>query len=671
MLVDEPPPLGPYGVPEPIATLVARCLASDPADRFADAGEVRDALLALRLDRSAAARARPPDATIDSAVTRFATSASSTSALAHSRDPLLGRERETSELVALLDGGARFVTITGLGGIGKSRLAAEVARRLHARDRRRVLHVSLGAVRAVRDALAALAATLGADLAAAHDDDEATSTALALSLRSHGRVLLLVDDAEGVARGLAEWLVRALAAAPEALLLVTSRERLGVDMERAYPLGPLDADSGAELFLERARAARPTLGRDAATRDVARDIAHRLEGSPLAIELAAARASLLAPEAIRDRLDDRLRLLTSRASGGSSRHSSLRAVLEWSWSLLDENERAALGQMAAFRDPAPVEAAEAIVSLPDAYALDVLTALRDKSLLRVDDRPDGVTFVMDESVRLYAEEAIRRAPEAWNAACARHAAHFGRSAADAVALSDLGLDGRGDAWLADHHRDLFAAADRALAAEGATLDDGAACVAALGRARTQHGVAARDRVAAFVERTSALRPEVAADLLVAHARLEESSGASAPSTPPSAPSTLPGAPATRRASRAPWRSKVRRSSRRASSRGPPRSARPPSSTRGASATRASRESLGASWPTRSRASAPMPGARFSHPRSRAPTLAVPIACSPSSSSSRRDSSAAPANTSAPWPQRPKRSSARASSGSSVSRRSRT
>jgi len=223
-----------------------------------------------------------------------------------------------------------------------------------------------------------------------------------------GPTLLLLDNLEGLVDAAAAPLSAWLAAAPQLRLLVTSQARLRVAGEELVELGALGEREVVDLFEQRAAAARPGFALSDDDRPRVAELGRRLDGLPLAIELAAARMDVLSPERLLGRLADRFRLLTRSRRGAVARHATLRAAIQWSWDLLDPVEQAALSGCSVFAGGFGLEAAEAIVVLPgDAWLLDVLTSLRERSLLnRVDGPGQEPRFACFESVRAFAASTL-------------------------------------------------------------------------------------------------------------------------------------------------------------------------------------------------------------------------------------------------------------------------
>lgn len=367
-------------------------------------------------------------------------------------EPLFGRRAQLSRALALLTE-HRIVTLSGLGGIGKTRLARAIL------EERAGQFVDLAGVRDDSGVLRAIASALGATLGS---DPVAQ---LAWALASAGPQLVVLDNAEQVAGPVAALLSSWTALAPDTAWLVTSRVRLSLEGEVLLPLAPLEVPpAGATddelrdnpavgLFL--ARATGPT----GELRAVA-ELARRLEGIPLALELAAARTSVLDAAALVDRLDRPLAVLRRP---GRDRQDAVARSLGLSWALLDDDERATLAQCSVFRTPFTVEAAEAVVLLPgDAFFLDALQGLVDASLLW----REGPRLRMFAVVRDFASAVAP--PDAETAL--RHARTLARHGAPEVDVTGRDPDFEARIRARDAElEDLLAAAEVACAApEAAT-----------------------------------------------------------------------------------------------------------------------------------------------------------------------------------------------------------
>ena len=310
----------------------------------------------------------------------------------------VGRERELGEVTALLRGGARLVTLRGPGGSGKTRLAIETAAELVPEYRNGVFWIELAAIRDPALVAPAIGQTLG------------TTDALADHVGER-ELLLLLDNFEQVVEAAPE-LASLVESCPNLRLLVTSRELLRVRGEVEYAVPPLTEPEAVELFC-----ARSGLDRDAAIAELCR----RLDSLPLAVELAAARTSVLSPSQILERLSRRLDLLNG-GRDAQARQQTLRATIEWSYELLDEDEQRLFARLAVFRGGCTLEAALAVC----AADLDTLQALVDKSLLR----HTGERFWMLETIREYATERLAASSEA-DELSARFVGYFVALAEDA------------------------------------------------------------------------------------------------------------------------------------------------------------------------------------------------------------------------------------------------
>jgi predicted ATPase len=313
--------------------------------------------------------------------------------------PLLGRKREVADLLRLVGAERRpFVTIVGPGGIGKTRLALEVAAEVASAFGGGVSFVDLSAVREPALVEPTIVAQLG----------------LLGRLVDHVRereLLLVLDNLEQVVEVGAD-LAALLEASPRLAILTTSREPLRVRSEVEYPLKPLAEAPAVELFRQRAHAIDPEFE---ATYERLTELCERLERMPLAIELAAARVKVLSAEELLVRLDRRLPLLTAGARDAPARQRTLRATIEWSYELLDANERRLFTSLGVFAGGWTFDAAEEVCDAD----LDVLQSLADKSLIR----SEGDRFRMLETIREYALERLEESGEHEHLRV-RHAEHF-------------------------------------------------------------------------------------------------------------------------------------------------------------------------------------------------------------------------------------------------------
>ncbi|MFF0560054.1 ATP-binding protein [Streptomyces sp. NPDC004266] len=326
----------------------------------------------------------------------------------------IGRTDELDSLAAAW-GGRRLVTLTGPGGVGKTRLALEAAGTYEG-----PVHLAeLASVRGESTVAAAVLTALGAretqlwQTPAVVQADPKDRFAALVEHCAGRRMLLVLDNCEHVVAEVAELAQALLTRCPGVTVLATSREPLGVPGEEVRPLGPLPVAMALRLLGERGAAARPGF-RVAEDPEAAEEICRRLDGLPLAIELAAARLRMLSLRQIADRLDDRFRLLTSGARTVLPRQQTLRAVVDWSWELLDGAERAVLRRLAVFTGGCDLTAAETVCAdeaPAPAAVLDVLGALVDKSLVVAAPDGGGMRFRLLETVAEYAGERLDEAGE--------------------------------------------------------------------------------------------------------------------------------------------------------------------------------------------------------------------------------------------------------------------
>ncbi|HWV85796.1 MAG TPA: BTAD domain-containing putative transcriptional regulator [Capillimicrobium sp.] len=380
--------------------------------------------------------------------------------------PLVGRDADIEALRGLLSS-ARVVSIVGPGGIGKTRLAHVLARE----TLQPAVHVvELVGVTSPDDVVAEVGSVLGVR------DSVSARRTLTPQQRAdvRGRIaqqlgqvpsLLVLDNCEHVVGAVAELVAFLVSTTADLTVLTTSRAPLAIAAERVYQLGQLDAADAARLFADRARAARPGVALDDET---VRRIVARLDGLPLAIELAAARVRAMSVEEIDRRLEDRFALLRGGDRAAPDRHQTLLAVIDWSWNLLEEHERRALRWLALFNDGFTLDAAASVLG---DEALDAVQGLVDQSLLSVREAPAGVRYRMLETVREFGlmqlvdagdEADARAARRRWAVDVARRWAPALSSRDQVAAIDALDLE---ETNLADELRDAFGDGDPGTAVE--------------------------------------------------------------------------------------------------------------------------------------------------------------------------------------------------------------
>jgi predicted ATPase/DNA-binding SARP family transcriptional activator len=352
------------------------------------------------------------------------------------REPLssfVGRSAELEELSEAVRS-SRLVTLIGPGGVGKTRLAVEAAAVLRQEHRDGAWLVEFASVTEPDGVAPAVAGALGAAVAGLIGPPSPASTVELIVRFLAGRSLLVVfDNCEhviGQTAALAETLAGTV---PGLRLIATSREPLGIPGEVLVPVGPLALPAAAELFADRARAVRPGFTADEHTRPVIDDICRRLDGLPLAVELAAARLRSLTLATLAERLNDRFRLLTGGARTALPRQQTLRAVVDWSYDLLFEDERRLFARLSVFAGGCDLDAAEAVCAddqVPAGEVLDVLSRLVDKSLVAAPDAGRDARFIQLQTLWQYGRDRLDESGEA-DAVCARHAAYYRQMAEEA------------------------------------------------------------------------------------------------------------------------------------------------------------------------------------------------------------------------------------------------
>nr|ASV46777.1 putative ATPase [uncultured bacterium] len=338
-------------------------------------------------------------------------------------DELVGRADALADLRTLLPG-QRLVTLVGPGGVGKTRLATEAAREQSFPDGVHLVELA---------ALPSGAAGIADHVLAALDVREAVGASVTaddrlLAALRHRRLLLVLDNCEHVVEPVAALVARLLREAPDVTVLATSREPLGLTGELLWEVPPLavptdgrnlDAvrrSAAARLFAARAAAQQRGFRLDERTAPAVAALCRRLDGLPLALELAATRVRALGVAGVADRLDDRFTLLTTQQRDVPARQRTLTAVIGWSWDLLDDTDRQVLARLTVFSDGCTLAAAEAVCDAD----LDVLARLVDRSLVVMDDAGGAPRYRLLESIAAFALDRLDDA----TAARARHAAYY-------------------------------------------------------------------------------------------------------------------------------------------------------------------------------------------------------------------------------------------------------
>jgi predicted ATPase/DNA-binding winged helix-turn-helix (wHTH) protein len=327
------------------------------------------------------------------------------------RTSLIGREREVDEAVRLLQQpDVRLLTVTGAGGAGKTRLAIATATAIAPQFNAGVQFVGLASITNPDLFLAALAKSLNIREAA----NRSVHQVLDAYLQDAGPFLFVLDNFEQL-RQAATIVGDLLAACPMLKVLVTSRACLRIYGEQEFPLAPLDQGAAVQLFVQRATAVRPNFTVTPENAAAVAEICSRLDGLPLSIELAAARTKVLSPNAILDRLQSRLQLLTGGALDLPERQQTLRNTIDWSHGLLNEPEQKLFRRFSVFIGGGTLEAAEAVCNTGRDLGIDLLdglSSLVDKNLIqRMDPHHAEARFRMLETVREYALERLAASGE--------------------------------------------------------------------------------------------------------------------------------------------------------------------------------------------------------------------------------------------------------------------
>ena len=401
---EEPKPIAALNpqVPPPLCWIIERCLAKEPEKRYFSTRDLLRDLIAIR-DRLTDLHARRQDArpsNLPVAATAF-----------------VGRDKELAALKALLlRPEVRLVTVTGPGGIGKSRLAIEGARDLADDFAAGMYFVPLAAISDASQIILSIAQTVGVSEASGQVPMERLKEYFGNS--SGSATLLVIDNFEHLVEA-APLLTELLGLARDVKILVTSRAALHVYNEHEFPVPPLalpEAKSASlseygkfsaiSLFVQRAQAVKPGFELNEENAPIVAEICARLDGLPLAIELAAARMKLLSVSALRARLASCLQLLTGGARDLPARQQTLRQAIDWSHDLLTEPEQKLFRRLSVFRGGCTLEGVEAVCDTKQDLGVDVLdgmSSMVDKSLVKQTEQADGEPrFVMLETIREYA-----------------------------------------------------------------------------------------------------------------------------------------------------------------------------------------------------------------------------------------------------------------------------
>ncbi len=340
------------------------------------------------------------------------------------RDRFVGRASDLAALKERFEDGAQVVSLLGIGGTGKTRLAVRFAWEQLPSYPGGAWFCDLSETRGIDGIVSTVAQTLGVPLGGADPVQQ-----LGHAIAGRGRCLVVLDNFEQVARFAPQTLACWLDRATSAHFVVTTREVLGIPGEHLMHLDPLVPSEALELFVARARQTHPSFRTSGDSQGTMEALVELLDGLPLAIELAAARARVMGPAKMIDHMQERFRLLSSTAGASRhvDRHRTLRAALDWSWDLLSGDEQTALAQLSVFEASFTLEAAEDVLEL-DVWAIDAIQSLVDRSLVRpvADDR-----FELLMSVQAYASEQLGDTGDAGDAGDAqrvaaetRHGMHY-------------------------------------------------------------------------------------------------------------------------------------------------------------------------------------------------------------------------------------------------------
>lgn len=335
----------------------------------------------------------------------------------------VGRQQEIEEISRML-AVSQLVTLVGTGGAGKTRLSLQVAADRIEQFPGGAWLVDLSAVTDPLLVPQAMASVLAIKPAAGNS----WVGAMTADIRERGATMLVLDNCEHLVAACADLCQRLTAVCPDLKMLATSREALRIPGEVLMPIAPLPTPhpqasmtpaaleqfAAVQLFIDRARAVRPSFTVDTAGAPALASICHRLDGIPLAIELAAARLKSMSLQEVNERLGERFRLLTGGSRTALPRQQTLRSLIDWSYDLLSSEEKLMLGRMSVFAGGCDIDAAQEVCGdapMESWQTLDVLSGLADKSLLTVEEREGRTRYRMLESIRQYAAERLEAAGE--------------------------------------------------------------------------------------------------------------------------------------------------------------------------------------------------------------------------------------------------------------------
>ncbi|HJQ45688.1 MAG TPA: LuxR C-terminal-related transcriptional regulator, partial [Amycolatopsis sp.] len=422
------PDLREHGIPDDVSDVIARAMSRTPGERPATAADLGEELRRIQLDRGLSvddmALRTEPDAQVHDRGhgPRGTTPSSSvTGHLLLELTSFVGRRHELTEAKNLL-AGSRLVTLTGIGGVGKTRLAMRVAAAVQREYDDGVRLVELGELRDGSTLVDAVAAAVGV-----RDHSSRPLRDVLIEFLASRELLLVLDNCEHLVDAVAGLTETLLQVCPALRVLATSRESLGIGGEAVLQVPPLAVPEpdrkpslrglpkydAVTLFAERAAAAVPGFALTEDNAAAVAGICHRLDGLPLPIELAAARLRAMSPEQILERLTDRYTLLTRGSRGAPTRQQTLRLSIDWSFELCTAREQLIWGRLAVFAGSVELDAAEQVCGdgLGPDELLDTLTSLVEKSILIREGHGPVVRFRMLETLRAYGYEKLGQTGE--------------------------------------------------------------------------------------------------------------------------------------------------------------------------------------------------------------------------------------------------------------------